>query len=65
MTDSKIEKKLKELQSQHAWSAVCSLDRAFCGLIGADTASVDWVSLCRAAYHAGAAKVIQDALVWS
>jgi predicted KAP-like P-loop ATPase len=55
---AKLEKKLRELQQQHEWGCVYAMSEAF----NEHRPSIDWALIARAAYHAGAAKVIQEAL---
>lgn len=63
MTDkeTKLEKKLKELQNRHMWSCAYNLAQALDEHSDA-RAGFNWPAVARAAYHAGAAKVIQEAL---
>lgn len=56
--DSKLEKKIRELQQQHAWSCAHELSRV---LDTQGQSGFDWGGLAKAAYHAGAAKALQQA----
>lgn len=56
------ELKVRDLQQSHMWSAVCALDKAFGGQMESTNEGINWTLICRAAYHAGAAKACQGIL---
>jgi hypothetical protein len=57
--ESKLEKKMREVQQRHEWSCCYELSKV---LDTQHQQGFDWGGLAKAAYHAGAAKAIQESL---
>lgn len=61
---NKTEAQLRDLQREHAWGCVHATMEALQirESMGTSQAGFNWAALARAAYHAGAAKIIQEIL---